>query len=363
MIACPKLSQIEWKTTEIRGLKKLEVSHALPAQVAEILSGCRGKISRASIAKVVRGSLTNVLLSPNDATTSQASKAPLNKRVDLAMQFDYSFFVGDLNYRAVGGATDRFLSTAPTTEEPSERLRGLCEASDELAREMAARRVFVGWAAPVPAFAPTFKVARGPGLDYNAKRAPSWCDRVLSASRGSLRGSLRCVAFESRPGVVSSDHKPVAATFEVDPRPLRPLVRTLRWSLAKATLSTDRREDHPGPWALSVVAFPAACLRAKAQGVLADGTDLAAPIPVDLRVEAKETRTRASLCLVVARPGATGPFGAADVDVPRLARDLAARGAVTVDLPVILDATLKGTLSATFEDDAEAARRRFDEAV
>ena len=74
-------------------------------------------------------------------------------------------------------------------------------------------------------------------------------------------------------------------------------------------------------------------------------------------------RTRASLCLVVARPGATGPFGAADVDVARLARDLAARGAVTVDLPVILDATLKGTLSATFEDYAEAARRRFDEAV
>ena len=93
MIARPKMSQIEWKATEIRGFKELDMSHAFPSQVAEILSGCRGKISRASITKVVRGSLTNVLLSPNDATTSHASKAPLNKRVDLAMQFDYSFFL------------------------------------------------------------------------------------------------------------------------------------------------------------------------------------------------------------------------------------------------------------------------------
>ena len=35
MIARPKMSQNEWKTTEIRGLKKLELSHPFPAQVQE----------------------------------------------------------------------------------------------------------------------------------------------------------------------------------------------------------------------------------------------------------------------------------------------------------------------------------------
>ena len=39
MIARPKMSQNEWKTTEIRGFKKLELPHPFPAQVADKLHG------------------------------------------------------------------------------------------------------------------------------------------------------------------------------------------------------------------------------------------------------------------------------------------------------------------------------------
>jgi hypothetical protein len=85
---------------------------------------------------------------------------------------------------------------------------------------MAAKRVFVGWAAPPPAFAPTFKVAKGGGA-YDAKRAPSWCDRVLVHESAALRGTATVETFDARPAVTSSDHKPVAAVLSLAPPPRR----------------------------------------------------------------------------------------------------------------------------------------------
>jgi phosphatidylinositol-bisphosphatase len=89
-------------------------------------------------------------------------------------------------------------------------------------------------------FPPTFKFVPG-SSEYSSSRVPSWTDRVLwkvAASQGSARTRLRRVThplagadsaheatnasvsvhqcyYYSVPGVLSSDHKPVVAGFDV----------------------------------------------------------------------------------------------------------------------------------------------------
>ncbi|KAH8065997.1 hypothetical protein JL722_391 [Aureococcus anophagefferens] len=152
------------------------------ADVAEILGGCRSKLGGA-----------------------------YSSKLDVSAQVDYAMFVGDLNYRVLRGSTDALRS--PTASPAAKRTAATFRpADDELSVEMAAKRVFVGWAAPPPAFAPTFKVAKGGGT-YNAKRAPSWCDRVLVHESAALKGTATVETFDARPAVASSDHKPVAAVL------------------------------------------------------------------------------------------------------------------------------------------------------
>jgi hypothetical protein len=121
-------------------------------------------------------------------------------------------------------------------------------ATDQLAREMAAGRVFVGFKEAPIVFPPTFKVRAGPtllsrvtpnlaaslthttprplpracscpqvakgvpGLSYSLKRSPAWTDRVLVRSnlphRQAAPGAYYCC-----PDVATSDHKPVAAVM------------------------------------------------------------------------------------------------------------------------------------------------------
>lgn len=50
---------------------------------------------------------------------------------------------------------------------------------------------------------------------YNAKRMPSFCDRVLFKSLPTFAKNLRALFFESCENALSSDHKPVRAGFSV----------------------------------------------------------------------------------------------------------------------------------------------------
>jgi hypothetical protein len=75
-----------------------------------------------------------------------------------------------------------------------------------------------------PPFPPTFKVERGSRslTDYQEKRIPSWCDRILWTSNTERSSKLiKCESFESAPYSTSSDHKPIRAYFTVklDPQP------------------------------------------------------------------------------------------------------------------------------------------------
>ena len=91
---------------------------------------------------------------------------------------------------------------------------------DELAREVAEKRVLCDWT-PLPCnFAPTFKVERDqPTEKYNPKRLPSYTDRMLVRSMPGYRDDLAHAEFTSCPEFISSDHKPIRGLFEITPVP------------------------------------------------------------------------------------------------------------------------------------------------
>ena len=105
--------------------------------------------------------------------------------------------------------------------------------TDQLKIEQKAGKIFSNFFEAEIKFRPTFKVYKGkdivkkgivpqwPNLEYNKKRSPAWCDRVLwRANRNDL---VQCLSYRSVEEVTSSDHKPVFATFKVAIRPRRRL--------------------------------------------------------------------------------------------------------------------------------------------
>ena len=75
---------------------------------------------------------------------------------------------------------------------------------------------------------------------YNAKRVPSWCDRVLVHSLAGAKSSIEEVEYGARHDVMTSDHAPVYARFRVHLRSL-PHVKSLpRATLKLTTLQVTR---------------------------------------------------------------------------------------------------------------------------
>ncbi|KNC75503.1 hypothetical protein SARC_11974, partial [Sphaeroforma arctica JP610] len=72
-------------------------------------------------------------------------------------------------------------------------------------------------------FEPTFKVLRNePAGHYLEQRVPSFCDRILFHSAPSRRSNVAVVEYRNVPSLMTSDHKPVTATFALTiPRPIK----------------------------------------------------------------------------------------------------------------------------------------------
>ena len=157
------------------------------------------------------------------ANSVRMMPAPL---IDFDVQADHVIWMGDLNYRVDLAITrgadakrnvddkDRFAEVQALLQGGSASLAPLL-AADQLRDEMQAGRAFSGFSEGDITFMPTFKVRREPGLAYNPQRVSSWCDRVLFKSLPALKADLRCVEYGSYPSIATSDHKPVAARFEL----------------------------------------------------------------------------------------------------------------------------------------------------
>ena len=63
-------------------------------------------------------------------------------------------------------------------------------------------------------FPPTFKIISNiTSLKYNKKRSPAYCDRILYYT--IRKNHLKCLEYNSALNIISSDHKPVYAIFNV----------------------------------------------------------------------------------------------------------------------------------------------------
>lgn len=83
---------------------------------------------------------------------------------------------------------------------------------DELQREMKNGRVFSNFRTARADFRPTFKVQRKDGgtdgkkTEYNPKRIPSYCDRIVWQSARHLKAAVECHSYVACHRFATSDH-------------------------------------------------------------------------------------------------------------------------------------------------------------
>jgi hypothetical protein len=176
-----------------------------------------------------------------------AAAAAAAESTPLADRFEWTFFLGDLNYRIEGTRACDVLSARQTSwrrcrgmSEPdhnisinqsscvptragglvekliARRARAVLRNNDQLLTEMKRGRVFAGYREGKLDFDPTYKFDVGTSsYDSSSKqRIPAWTDRVLySASSEKAAAKLQLREYGCCAGVLESDHKPVFARF------------------------------------------------------------------------------------------------------------------------------------------------------
>ena len=130
---------------------------------------------------------------------------------------DYVVWLGDLNYRI-----DSSLSVEAVNEQVDSGDFSVLRAMDQLNMERDDGRVFEGFLEGVLEFPPTYKF--NPKTDEyerraeKKQRAPAWCDRVLwkdsRLAYGHGAHSIDLTSY-SCSRIITSDHKPVIATFDI----------------------------------------------------------------------------------------------------------------------------------------------------
>lgn len=146
-------------------------------------------------------------------------------RCDASQSSHYTFAFGDLNFRTrlpgyVPGSPEHIEATnALVAKKDWETLN----RRDELYMALRQKDCFVGFQTPLCWFPPTFKVTRGEGYEYNAKRSPSYTDRILYRASDQLGDNIKVLAYEPIDNFASSDHKPIRAVFDIH------LNESLKW--------------------------------------------------------------------------------------------------------------------------------------
>ncbi|KAM9385055.1 phosphatidylinositol 3,4,5-trisphosphate 5-phosphatase 1 [Pholidichthys leucotaenia] len=137
---------------------------------------------------------------------------------DITHKFTHLFWLGDLNYRVEFPSTEaEYLVTKIKQQQYQELL-----SKDQLNMERNEGKVFLHFEEEEITFAPTYRFerdtrekyaytkAKATGTKYNL---PSWCDRVLRKSYPLVH--CFCRAYGCTNDIMTSDHSPVFASFEV----------------------------------------------------------------------------------------------------------------------------------------------------
>ncbi|XP_009994924.1 PREDICTED: phosphatidylinositol 3,4,5-trisphosphate 5-phosphatase 2 [Chaetura pelagica] len=134
---------------------------------------------------------------------------------DLTLRFTHLFWFGDLNYRLDMDVQD-------VLAHITKREFGTLLAVDQLNLEREKNKVFLRFSEGDISFPPTYRYERGSRDSYMWQKfkptgvrinVPSWCDRILWKSHPETH--VVCKSYGCTDDIVTSDHSPVFATFEV----------------------------------------------------------------------------------------------------------------------------------------------------
>nr|PNR63021.1 hypothetical protein PHYPA_001446 [Physcomitrium patens] len=175
--------------------------------------------------------------------------------MDLLSQFHHVFWLGDLNYRLDFGniepqglTPDRTFWATIVKQIHANRWKDLLKY-DELRKEKGASRILAGFKEGEITFPPTFKMQRDYLDHYDQKRLPAWCDRVLWKTLQGCHSYL--ISYFSAPNILTSDHKPVGATYKLT-----------SYALPSSTLISDDTDEDDKRWHIRFTSLRAKKLRA-----------------------------------------------------------------------------------------------------
>ncbi|NXK64780.1 SHP2A phosphatase, partial [Sylvietta virens] len=160
---------------------------------------------------------------------------------DLTLRFTHLFWFGDLNYRLdmdvqvgpcrcqvrdTAGRSARGVTVSSTVQDilthiVKKEFQALL-AVDQLSLEQEKNKVFLQFSEGDISFPPTYRYERGTRDTYVWQKSkptgmrinvPSWCDRILWKSHPETH--VVCNSYGCTDDIVTSDHSPVFATFEV----------------------------------------------------------------------------------------------------------------------------------------------------
>eukprot|EP00026_Physarum_polycephalum_P002205 Phypoly_transcript_02210.p1 GENE.Phypoly_transcript_02210~~Phypoly_transcript_02210.p1 ORF type:complete len:894 (+),score=189.75 Phypoly_transcript_02210:175-2856(+) len=156
-------------------------------------------------------------------------------------EHDMLFWIGDLNYRIA-------LSDNEVKEKIKRREWTALFHADQLYQQMKSGSAFEGFQESPIQFAPTYKYDIGTNVydSSEKKRTPAWCDRVLwrSGKTGKNVDNIFQLAYR-RHEMLSSDHRPVSASFQLKVKSIVPEKRSrLYQELVK---ELDKKENECMP--------------------------------------------------------------------------------------------------------------------
>uniref|UniRef100_A0A668AB68 phosphatidylinositol-3,4,5-trisphosphate 5-phosphatase n=1 Tax=Myripristis murdjan TaxID=586833 RepID=A0A668AB68_9TELE len=134
---------------------------------------------------------------------------------DISLRFTHLFWLGDLNYRLDMDIQEILNYINRKEFEPLLKV-------DQLNLEREKNKVFLRFAEEEISYPPTYRYERGSRDTYVWQKqkatgmrtnVPSWCDRILWKSYPETH--IVCNSYGCTDDIVTSDHSPVFATFEV----------------------------------------------------------------------------------------------------------------------------------------------------
>ncbi|KAL0973484.1 hypothetical protein UPYG_G00204540 [Umbra pygmaea] len=134
---------------------------------------------------------------------------------DISLRFTHLFWLGDLNYRLDMDIQEILNYINRKEFDPLLKV-------DQLNLEREKNKVFLRFAEEEISYPPTYRYERGSRDTYVWQKqkatgmrtnVPSWCDRILWKSYPETH--IVCNSYGCTDDIVTSDHSPVFATFEV----------------------------------------------------------------------------------------------------------------------------------------------------